>query len=187
MVMVEQHPVQALLRGKHVRFEVAPHEPAVTAAAEARALRIPAENVLKAVIVVVRHHMMMAVLPASRRVDMSRLRRLTRDPDARLATEAEVELFFPGVDLGALPPIPSLFGIKAFVDPMTFDLDEAAFADGKQTESIIAPVREMLWGEDIYVAPISRPQFSEELGKRFGDEPASLAALGLICRELERV
>ncbi len=42
---------------------------------------------------------------------MKRLREAVGDRHTRLATEEELERDFPGLDLGALPPIGSLLGV----------------------------------------------------------------------------
>jgi prolyl-tRNA editing enzyme YbaK/EbsC (Cys-tRNA(Pro) deacylase) len=61
----------------------------------------------------------------------------------------------PQFELGAIPPLPGLLGLKAYVDPSVLEHDDAAFADGRRTESMIASPREMLWGEDVNVTPIA--------------------------------
>ena len=117
---------------------------------------LPGDYVLKAVILRLHDGYAMAVVQASRRVDLSLVTGLIPKQEVRLATEAEIAARFPDFDLGALPPLPGLLGLRAFVDPAVLERDEVAFADGSRTESIIASPRELFWGEDVFVAPISR-------------------------------
>lgn len=156
MALVEQLAAETYLKERHIRFEVAPHMGTYTAKSEAKALGLPAKYVLKAVVLRVDGDYAIAVLPASRRIDMNLMMEVIPDARARLATEDEIAARFPGFELGALPPLPGLLGVRAFVDPKVFDCDEAAFADGRQTESIIASPRELFWGEDVFVEAISR-------------------------------
>lgn len=144
------------LKARRVRFETMPHEGTESALEEAAVLRLPAADVLKAVLLRVRDGYCLAVLPASRRIDLHAVRNVTSDPHARLATEAEVREAYPQFELGALPPLPGLLSVKAYVDPRVFVHDECAFADGLRTGSVIAPTRELFWGEEVWVEPISK-------------------------------
>ena len=157
MVLVQQLPVHTYLQRRRIFFETVPHVTTETAMAEARALTLPGDNVLKAVMLRVNRGFAMAILPASRRIDMNLVMQSIPDPRVRLATEEEIASAFPDYELGALPPIPEVLGIPGFVDPTVFDNEEAAFADGLQTESLIANVRELFWGQDVTVVPISAP------------------------------
>ena len=89
-------------------------------------------------------------------LDMHLVREATRSHDVRLATEQEIVERFPEFELGAIPPLPDLLGVPGYADPTVFEHDEAAFADGRRTESFVASPREVLWGQRVYVAPISR-------------------------------
>ena len=156
MALVEQLPVEAYLRDRHIRFEVAPHAYAYTARSEARALGLPSDRVLKTVVLRLDEGYVIGVVPASRRLNLNLVKRAAPRAQIRLATEDEIGSRFSVFELGALPPLPGILGVRAFVDPTVFDQDEVAFADGKHTESIIASPREMFWGEDAYVASISQ-------------------------------
>jgi Ala-tRNA(Pro) deacylase len=156
MKLVEHLPTEAYLKDREIRFEMALHPGTYTARAEAKALGLPADHVLKAVVLRHDRGYAIAVVPASRKIDMNLLTAAIPDPHVRLATEGEIDAKFPGFDLGALPPLPGFLGVRAYVDPLVFDHDEVAFADGRQTESILADPRELFWGQDVFVAPISR-------------------------------
>jgi Ala-tRNA(Pro) deacylase len=155
MALAEQLPAENFLKERHISFQLHPHGKARTAKSEAEQLGLPEEYVLK--IVMLRHDdgFAMAVLPASRKIDMDLLVAAVSNPTVRLATEDEIAVAFPAFELGAVPPLPDLLGVTAFVDPVVLDLREVAFADGKQTESIIADPHELFWGQYVVVAPIS--------------------------------
>ena len=170
MTTVEVLPAEKFLRRRHVPYEIAPHREAYTSAAEAYALGIPPSDVLKVVVLRSAVDYMIAVIPASARLDLHRMQSLTDDKHLRLATEAEIRRRFPLFELGAVPPMPSLLGLPAYVDPSVLEHESVAFADGKQTESMIANPRELLWGEPVFVADICERAHPTE-GWRFEADP----------------
>ena len=89
-----------------VRYELIPHAHTETAIAEAEAVGVEPAYVAKTIILVTRTGYVRAVLPASRRLDMAKVRDLLdmHMPGARLATEREIAAAYPGFELGAVPP-----------------------------------------------------------------------------------
>jgi Ala-tRNA(Pro) deacylase len=69
----------------------------------------------------------MAVLPASRRINFSRLKEVTGARTAELATEREFEELFPDCQLGAMPPFGNLYDMDVLVDKSLTDDEEIAF------------------------------------------------------------
>ena len=67
-----------------------PHRRAFTSLQEARELGVAADEVLKTVALWTERRYALAVVPASRRLDLRLVRDALEDPAARLATEAEV-------------------------------------------------------------------------------------------------
>ena len=68
-------------------FEVVPHRRAVTSLQEARELGVAAEELLKTVALWTRGKYTLAVVPASRRLELRLVRAVLEDPAVRLATE----------------------------------------------------------------------------------------------------
>jgi Ala-tRNA(Pro) deacylase len=167
MAMVEQIPVESYLIGRNIDFKTVPHTETYTTISEARALGIPADELLKAVLLRLSDGFALAAVPGSRRLDMKLVKEATTDPHVRLASEDEIVAAFPAFELGALPPIPGILGVKAYVDPAVLDHDAVAFAAGKQTESIIAAPRAVFWGQEVVVSPISREPGEEDEHWRF--------------------
>lgn len=58
----------------------------------------------------------MVVVPADRRVDLQRLRRVLEAHQVRLATEDEMRKLFPDCELGAEPPFGNLYGMETYLD-----------------------------------------------------------------------
>jgi hypothetical protein len=84
-------------------FELLSHRQAYTSTDEARALGIDAGEVLKTLAVRTGPGYALAVIPASRRLDLHLVREALADHQARLASEEELARDFPGYQLGALP------------------------------------------------------------------------------------
>ena len=117
-------------------FELLAHRQAYTSTEEARALGIDAGEVLKTLAIRTGPGYVLAVIPASRRVDLHLVRDALGDHQARLASEEELARDFPAYQLGALPPLEALLGSKVYVDPEVLGHDTVTFAAGTQTESV---------------------------------------------------
>ena len=151
MSLVTEH-----LAGRRVAFEVIPHRRAFTSLQEARELGVAAEAVLKTVALCSGGKYVLAVLPASRRLELRLVREMLGDPGARLASEAELQADFPGYELGALPPLGSLLGVPLVVDPEVLEHERVLFAAGTETESVQVTTAELFRDEPLAVLPLTR-------------------------------
>jgi Ala-tRNA(Pro) deacylase len=150
--------VMRALRERGAHFEVLHHGIAQSGVQEAIALRMSAGDVVKAVVLETRDGAALAVLPASRRLDMELVRAATGDPRTRLATEAEIAGALPDCELGAVPPLGSVLHVPAYVDPELLSHPVVAFAAGTQSDSVRGPAEELFSGETVTVACISGPR-----------------------------
>ena len=145
------------LRG--VPFELISHDEAYTSIDEARALRIAADEVVKTIALDTASGHQLAVVPASRRLDMKLVQKATGDKQAQLASEQELERDFPGYELGAFPPLGSLLSVPAYVDPEIMEHETIVFAAGSRTESVKARTEELFRGESVTIVPLTqRPE-----------------------------
>ena len=76
----------------------------------------------------------MAVLSASRHVDLEAFRKLAHANQARLASEDEFRGLFPDCELGAMPPFGSLYDTRVFVDAMVTEVDDLCFNAGSHEQ-----------------------------------------------------
>src|SRR5215207_7420995 len=141
------------LTRRGVAFEVVHHPRAVTSLEEARALGISADEVAKTVALATDRGHALLVLPASCRLDLRLAREAVGDHGARLATEDELQQAFANCELGALPPLGSLLGVPAFVDPEVMEHETLIFAAGTQTESVKANPADIFRYEQVQVTP----------------------------------
>lgn len=139
-----------------VPYEVIPHEQAYTSIDEALALGISADEVVKTIVLDTASGHALAVIPGSRRLDISAAETALGTKHVRLATEEEIEKDFPGYELGALPPLGSLHGAPTYVDPEVMQHDTAVFAAGTQTESVKVRTEDLFRNEPVTTAPLTR-------------------------------
>jgi Ala-tRNA(Pro) deacylase len=142
------------LRERGAHFEVLHHSRAFGGRQEAITLGLPASDVLKAVVLETCDGRALAVLPASRRLDMALVRVATGDRHARLATEDELDSALPDCEPGAVPPLGSVLHTPVYVDPEVLRHPVVAFAAGTQTESVQGPAEELFSGETVTITPI---------------------------------
>jgi Ala-tRNA(Pro) deacylase len=97
--------IERKLRDEHVVYDLIRHEQTESAAAEAAATGLPEVEVGKTVVLAGAHGFVRAVLPASARLDLHKLRGVVGCGSAvRLATEVELLTAYPMFELGAVPP-----------------------------------------------------------------------------------
>lgn len=121
---------------EHVHYDVLPHSQTFRAAAVARTLHVSEQEMAKVVIVKVKEQFVTTVLPAIAKVDVQRLRKLFGTHRVRLATEEEITQLFPDCELGAMPPLGTLYGLPVYVErSLTVD-EEIVFEGGTHSEAI---------------------------------------------------
>ncbi len=103
------------LDGLRIAFDYLPHPPAYSATMRAKCLRVPGRQVAKCVLLRGPGGMLLAVLPATHRVDTTRLAAALGGP-VRLANRAEVADTFRDCECGAVPPFAGLYGLPAVLE-----------------------------------------------------------------------
>jgi Ala-tRNA(Pro) deacylase len=142
------------LEASGVDYEVLPHDPAVTARAEARALGIDAHDVVKTVVLDIRTGHAFAVIPADRHLDLTQVRAALNSKSVSLASEDEIARDYPEFELGAIPPLGPLARTPLIVDPEVLDNEYVVFAGGTQSESVRIHTSDLLAHAAAKIAPI---------------------------------
>jgi len=88
---------------------------------------------------------LMAVVPASCRLDLEALARASCHRGLTLATEEEIAALFPDCEPGALPPFGNLYDIPTFLDACVCDAPEIHFSAGSRREVVGMPISDYLW------------------------------------------
>ena len=124
------------LDSHHVKYISISHSPAYSAQTIAAEAHIPGKELAKTVIVRIDDHLAMAVLPASNRVHLSRLKAAASADRVELATESEFEDFFPDCEKGAMPPFGNLYDMDVYVAEQLTEDEEIAFSAGSHSELV---------------------------------------------------
>ena len=122
------------LDSEKVKYVTIGHSVAYTAQEIAASAHIPGQDLAKTVVVKLDGEMVLAVLPATARVDLELLRKASGAKSAELARENEFAGIFPGCELGAMPPFGNLYGLEVFVAQRLTEDDQIAFNAGTHTE-----------------------------------------------------
>ncbi len=97
--------IRQILNKRHIPFQELHHEQAFTAQEVAGLEHVSGHRVAKVVIVILDGRPAELVLPASRRVDLDRVREALHAQEARFASEQEMEQCFCDAEPGAIPPL----------------------------------------------------------------------------------
>ena len=128
--------LKEFLDSNNIKYKMIVHSPFYTAQEIAASAHISGKELAKTVLVKIDGIMTMVVLPASRKINLGLLRKVTGADIVELAEEKEFERRFPDCDVGAMPPFGNLYGMDVFVaDELTED-EEIAFNAGSHTELI---------------------------------------------------
>jgi Ala-tRNA(Pro) deacylase len=137
--------VTAFLDGHGVRHEVVEHRPTFSAAAEARAAGTEPREAVKTLALRDRDAYRMAVIPATHRLDVHRLREvLGASSHLRLATEAELERDFPMFEVGAMPPLGPMMPMPEVIDVHLVYHDRILCAGGDHRHALRLDPRDLL-------------------------------------------
>jgi prolyl-tRNA editing enzyme YbaK/EbsC (Cys-tRNA(Pro) deacylase) len=135
--------------------ELIEHEPTMSAVAEANAMQRPQSQVAKTVVLQDRSAYVLAILPASERLDLHKLRDLLgASKSLRLATEEEMARDFPMLEVGAVPPIGPMLPSAEVVDQRLLEQERILCAGGDHRHSIVLDPRDVVRIADAKVADI---------------------------------
>jgi|SRR5438876_4091832 len=132
-------PVKKLkehLDNQKIKYISVTHSPAFTAMEVAQSTHIPGRELAKVVMVVIDGNMAMAVVPATRKVDLNLVREAAGAHEAKLASEAEFKTRFPDCETGAMPPFGNLYEMDVFAARQLAEDEQIAFNAGSHTEVI---------------------------------------------------
>ncbi len=128
--------LQQFLDDKGVRYVSIKHSPAFTAQEIAAEAHIPGREVAKTVMVSLDGELAMAVLPASRQVDLEALKEVTGADQVEICAEADFADEFPECETGAMPPFGNLWEMDVYADESLAADEEIAFNAGTHSELV---------------------------------------------------
>lgn len=154
MVESPSELVSRYLHEHAVAHEIVEHEERFTAAAEARAADVEPQDAAKAVLLRGEQGYLLAVIPASHRLDLHKVRSVGRDPKLELASESELAVAFPRMQLGALPPIGPDPGIREVLDPRLLEHERILCGAGDHRHSVLLDPQELVRVREPTVADV---------------------------------
>jgi Ala-tRNA(Pro) deacylase len=119
-----------------VSYEVYNHALAYTAQEIAAKQHFSGNEMAKVVMLEVDGALVMAVIPASLKIDLVAAMKSMAAKTARLAMEDEFIAKFPGCEIGAMPPFGNLFGVPVYVDPALEKDEYIYFNAGNHVQTV---------------------------------------------------
>src|SRR5262249_16784941 len=108
--------LQQYLDDNKVEYDVLSHTRTYTAQDTAQAAHVSGSELAKSIVVKADNRFVLAVLPATRKADVERLKEILDAKDVRIAQESEFSSLFPGCEVGGMPPFGNLYGLEIYVD-----------------------------------------------------------------------
>ena len=148
--------ITSVLDEAGVEYELLPHAHTETAAAEAEALGVDPKDVAKTLVVSTPAGYVRAVLPASERVDMRKLREnVEGGKRIHLASEEDLRRDYPDFELGAVPP----FGggrDPVLLDARLAEREKVVLEAGSHDQSVRLRTADLLALTDADVADLAQ-------------------------------
>ena len=127
-------------------------------------LGLPLECLARSEAVNIDGRICMVVIPATKQVDLEKLRKYMGAREVRPATEADYKPLFPAGENGAIPIFGSLYGIQVLVAQELMDYQEITFIVGAFQVIVHIRLRDFLVKEKPYVC--ARNAISSEAQKK---------------------
>jgi Ala-tRNA(Pro) deacylase len=142
------------LESQGVSYEVVEHPARSTAAADARAAGILPQDAAKTVVLRDGEDYRVAVIPASERLDLRKLRELLGAGDSlRLASEDEIAQRFGDFEVGALPPFAPLLPAPEVLDRRLLDHPRVFCSGGDHSHGVMVDPQD--------IVRVARPQLAD--------------------------
>jgi Ala-tRNA(Pro) deacylase len=153
--------LRRLLTGEYVNYRLVPHGVRFTAREVAEAVRVPARQFAK--VVVLRDgagEHLMVVVPPDVRVHLDAVAAATGRARLRLASERDMQTLFPDCEPGAMPPFGGLYGLPVFVDERFRERPDLFYFRGGAHDEVVG----MFWAD---YESLAQPVFG-----RWSSQPA---------------
>jgi Ala-tRNA(Pro) deacylase len=128
--------IREFLESKRVSFEWLPHPEAFTAQEVAHSLHVSGKRLAKTVVLDADGRLVMAVIPASHRLNLPELKTALVAKRLEMVPESELAKIFPDCDLGAIPPLGPLYGMEVWVDRAVAESEEIVFTAGSHVDAV---------------------------------------------------
>lgn len=124
------------LDSQGVRHDLLPHAEAFAAQDVAHSLHVSGRRLAKAVVLDADGRLVMAVLPASHRLDLAEFQAALEARRLAMLSESELAKIFPDCQLGAVPPFGNLYGIDVWMDSTLAETEEIVVCAGTHADCL---------------------------------------------------
>lgn len=155
--MATSYWIRTMLELRGIPFEELRHADVYTAQEMAQCEHWSGHHVAKVVAVMADDRPVALVLPASRRVLLGRLANILKANRVRLATENEMERYFPDCEVGAIPPLRHWEGVEVYMDGTLQTPGDIIFPAGTHGDAIRLGFRDWYELVNPQVARFSEP------------------------------
>jgi Ala-tRNA(Pro) deacylase len=128
--------IRDYLDSHEVCFEPLRHSQAFTGQEVAHSLHLSGKRLAKTLALNGDGKLLMAVIPASHRLNLQELQAAVEVSRLEMLPESELAKLFPDCDLGAIPPFGSLYGFEVWVDRAVSDAEEVVFCAGTHEDCL---------------------------------------------------
>ena len=128
--------LESLLQQRGIEYEKHEHPKTFTSQQLAHEEHVSGYIVAKPVIIKAGSRFAMCVLAAPDHVDLRGVAKVLQEPNVRLATEAELAKQCPDCELGAEPPVGSMFSMTTIMDVGLLRDEFLVMQAGNHTEAI---------------------------------------------------
>ena len=153
--------IREYLESKKIVFEWLPHPEAFSAQEVAHSLHVSGKRLAKTVVLDADGCLLMAVLPASHRLNLYELKAVLGARRLEMLPESELAKLFPDCDLGAIPPLGELYGIAVWVERAVAESNEIVFTAGTHVDAV-----RMAYSDFVGLAKPRLGRFSEVWASR---------------------
>jgi Ala-tRNA(Pro) deacylase len=137
--------VREFLRDRAITFDALDHAPTFSAQSLAATVHVHGAEVAKTVLLWTEDDYVLAVLPATRTVDLERVQVvLGGDALVELASEQDCGERFSDCELGALPPFGSRYGMSTLIDESLLQDEVIVFEGNSHDDAIRMKCRDFL-------------------------------------------
>jgi Ala-tRNA(Pro) deacylase len=121
--------LQDYLESRGIAYEVVEHPHTDSAMRAAEAAHVPGDQVAKPVLLGDDHSYLLAVIPATHRLELDRLNQMMAR-SLEMLPEDEIEATFTDCERGAIPAIGEAYGVDVVIDPSLMHQADVYFESG---------------------------------------------------------
>jgi len=155
--MAVSQRLKSYLDGAKVLYTVTTHPQAFTAQEIAAAQHVTGHRLAKCVLIRTDRGPHLAVLPATRLVDLKRLKAVLKAKSVSLANEGEIRSQFPDIEIGAMSVFGNLYNVPVVVERTLAEADSIVCNAGSHIDTVALRARDAVSLTGAKVAVFAQP------------------------------